>query len=184
MKIIVIRSEEGKITSKEELDKDMASVVKEVAERAFQEWDPSRSDFTVLRTKYDLEYSIPIDPDLLDVIEELGLEKEMQPPNKLIVKLPMVTISFDNEWIGESYYEKKMYIIAPRLDDNAVKQIEEYAIEATKEPKRLSGIEEEQLTLSEEELARLQEGLQEIEGGAEEGKKTKRRKRRSRKKSS
>jgi len=184
LKVVVIRSEEGKITNRQEIEGDIAIVVRNVAEQAFKEWDPSRSDFTVLRTKYDLEYSIPIDPDLLDAIEELGLEKEMQPPNKLIVKLPMITISFDNEWVGESYHEKKMYVIVPKLDDNAIKQVEEYAIEATKEPKRLSGLEEEQLTLSEEELARLQEGLQEIEGASEEGRKTRRRKKRSRNKSS
>ncbi len=182
LKILVIRSEEGNISEKSVIEsEDIYNVVKEYAEKAFQQWNPSTSDFTVLRTKYEYRVKLPIDPDLLDLIEELNLDKRME-LGELVIEVPLVTISYDNEWIGENYHEKRMYIVTPYLDSRFEEEIEKYAIDATKEAKSLAAIEGTEpatLTLSEEELRRLEEGLEEIE---ETEKKQKRKSRRRRKK--
>jgi hypothetical protein len=181
VKVLVVRSEEGKIVEKNILEGELADIAKTYAEKAFKEWDPARSDFTVLKSKYERRIQLPIDPDLLDAIEALNLEKRIE-PNELVVEIPLITISFDNEWIGENYHEKKMYIIVPYLDAGFEEEILRYAIDATREAKNLAALEGETggLTLSEEELKRLEEGLEEIEQA--EKKQKKRRSRRRKKK--
>jgi hypothetical protein len=176
VKILVIRSEEGKITKEEVVEGELPLITKKYAEEAFAEWDPGSSDFTVLRGKYELRFKLPIDPDLLDVIEELNLDKRIE-LNELVVEVPLITISFDNEWVGDNYYEKKMYVIVPHLGSEEVMQeIKNYAREATKEAKRLSDFAEPQISLSEEELRRLEEGLEELEKTEKPKKKRRRRK--------
>ncbi len=176
MKIAVIRSEEGKIVQAEVIEGEFPEAIKGYARRAFEEWDPGTSDFTVLKTTFEVRYRLPINADLVDVIRDLQLPM-MKEGNELIVQVPIATVSFDNIWINDAYHEKKMYIIAPYLDESEMEQLKGYAADATREPKRLdAGM---QFSLSEEELRRLEEGLAEME----QEEKPKRRRRR-RKKSS
>ena len=160
MKVLVIRADEGKLTSSEIIDGDYNAVAKEVIKRALEEWNPGESDLTAIRTKFELRYKLPIDPDLYDKIRDLNLEL-VREGNELIVNLPVLTISFDNAWLDDAYLDRRMYIVSIYLDDSAKQQLEEYAIEATKEPKRIDT--GQSITLGEEELRRLEEGLTEIE---------------------
>ncbi|ABM81105.1 DUF2286 domain-containing protein [Hyperthermus butylicus] len=181
-KVLVIRAEEGKIVSSDILDGDFAKIAKDVTARALTEWNPEESDLTALRTKLELRYPKPLPPEIADKILELSLKYSLE-GNDVIVNLPVLVVSFDNRWIDETtYLDKKIYVIALYLDDNAKKQLEEYAAEATKAPKSVEALTgAEQLTLSEEELRRLEEGLAEVE--EEETTKKTRRKRSRRKKS-
>jgi len=160
MKVLVIRADEGKLTSSEIIDGDYNAVAKEVIKIALEEWNPGESDLTAIRTKFELRYKLPIDPDLYDKIRDLNLEL-VREGNELIVNLPVLTISFDNAWLDDAYLDRRMYIVSIYLDDSAKQQLEEYAIEATKEPKRIDT--GQSITLGEEELRRLEEGLTEIE---------------------
>lgn len=160
MKVLVIRADEGKLTSSKIIDGDYNAVAKEVIKRALEEWNPGESDLTAIRTKLELRYKLPIDPDLYDKIRDLNLELARE-GNELIVNLPVLTISFDNAWLDDAYLDRRMYIVSIYLDDSAKQQLEEYAIEATKEPKRIDT--SQSITLGEEELRRLEEGLTEIE---------------------
>ncbi len=145
--------------------------------RALEEWNPENSDFTAIRTKFEVRYKLPINPELYDALQELGLEM-FREGNELVVNIPVLTISFDNAWLGDSYLDKRMYIVAPYIDDGEVQQLEEYLVDATKEPKKIQQ-ESEGLTLGEEEIRRLEEGLEEI---VEEQRPKKGRKRRKRSK--
>ncbi len=160
-KVIVVLSEEGNVKEKNVIEGSLDNVVRKVAEKALKMWDPLSSDFTVIKSFLELRYRLPIDPDLYDRLLELGLEM-MREGNELIVKLPVFTISFDNKWVDDTYMDRKMYVIAPVLDDESIAQIVEYASEATKAPKRVSGS-LEPLELDEEAIKRLEEGLGEAE---------------------
>ncbi|KSW12333.1 hypothetical protein CF15_06225 [Pyrodictium occultum] len=160
MKILVIRSDEGKLTRSDVVEGDFNTVAKDIVRKALEEWHPSESDLTALRTKFELRYKLPIDPDLYDKLVELNLEL-MREGNELVVNLPVLTISFDNAWLEDAYLDRRMYVISYYLDEAAKRQLEEYAIEATKEPKKMGG--EAQLSLGEEEIKRLEEGLEELE---------------------
>ncbi|BES81339.1 DUF2286 domain-containing protein [Pyrodictium abyssi] len=160
MKILVIRADEGKLVSSDVVEGDFSEVAKDIVRRALEEWNPAESDLTAIRTKFELRYKLPIDPDLYDKIMDLNLEL-IREGNELIVNLPVLTISFDNAWLDDAYLDKRMYIVSLYLDDAAKQQLEEYAVEATKEPKRIDT--GQPLSLGEEDLKRLEEGLEEIE---------------------
>ena len=179
VKVLVVRSEEGRIVSSEVVEKNLEEVAKDVARRALEEWSPGSSDFTVLRAKYEIRYKIPLsNPDIVDIVRELGLEAMREGQEFFVVQVPVYTISFDNAWMGDAYHDKKMYIVALYLDEESKRQIEEYAVEATREPKKLSP--EPQLAIGEAELKALEEGLRELE---EEEEKPRKRSRRRKKKS-
>lgn len=157
--VLVIRSVEGKIEDvKVYTDKSLEDVLREYGKKAIDEWNPALSDFTIMKTFYELRYKLPIDPDLYDVIEALELEM-MREGNELIVKLPVYTISFDNRWSGESYRDLKVYVVTYLIDENVKNQLVEYAAETTAREKSL----EPSVTLTEEQLQRLEEGLREAE---------------------
>ena len=157
--VLVIRSVEGKIEDvKIYTDRSLEDVLREYGKKALDEWNPMLSDFTIMRTFYELRYKLPIDPDLYDVIEALELEM-MREGNELIVKLPVYTISFDNRWSGENYRDLKVYVVTYLIDESVKNQLVEYAAETTAREKSL----EPSVTLTEEQLQRLEEGLREAE---------------------
>ncbi len=157
--VLVIRSVEGKIEDvKIYTDKSLEDVLREYGKKALDEWNPALSDFTIMKTFYELRYKLPIDPDLYDIIEALELEM-MREGNELIVKLPVYTISFDNRWSGDSYRDLKVYVVAYMIDESVKKQLLEYAAETTAREKSL----EPSVSLTEEQLQRLEEGLREAE---------------------
>ncbi len=160
-RVIVVRAEEGKLVEREEHSTvDIASIAKTVAQKALEMWNPRESDFTVIRSSLELRFKLPIKPELYDILEELNLPKSVEQASKeLYVQVPVYTISFDNTWEGDKYFDRKMYVVALVLDDNSAKQVEEYAIEATKAPKQLGS----ELQLDTEALRRLEEGLEEAE---------------------
>ena len=157
--VLVIRSVEGKIEDvKIHTDKSLEDVLREYGKKALDEWNPSLSDFTIMKTFYELRYKLPIDPDLYDIIEALELEM-MREGNELVVKLPVYTISFDNRWSGDSYRDLKVYVVTYLIDEKVKDQLVEYAAETTAREKTL----EPSVTLTEEQLQRLEEGLREAE---------------------
>jgi len=176
-KVVVIRADEGKITESKIVEDEMDKIVKGITRKALEEWEPSRSDLTVLHSRLELRFKKPLPPEVADAIFNLNLEYSFE-GNDVIINLPVLVVSFDNRWIDETKYEeKRIYVIAPYIDNNTVKQLEEYAKDTTKAPKDITSFAEgsSQLELGEEELRRLEEGLREVE---EEEKPRRRRRRR------
>ena len=160
-KIVVVKSVEGKIEDSRIVEGELTNIVKEIARKTLEEWDPERSDFTIIKARYELCYKLPISPDLYDIIDELNLEK-FREGNNLIVVVPVYTISFNNEWLEDKYHDKAIYVVTYYIDEKEKKRIEEYAAETTKAPKEFQQ-EDLGLTLTEEDIARLEAELEEEE---------------------
>jgi hypothetical protein len=162
-KVIIIRADEGKVTEKKIVEGDIDQIIKDVTRKAVEEWQPSLSDLTALHTKLELRYRKPLPPEVADAIFNLNLEYSLE-GNDVIVNLPVIVVSFDNRWIDESKYEeRRIYVVAPYVDEESTKQLEEYAKDVTSAPKNIMELtsEQSQLELGEEELKRLEEGLEE-----------------------
>jgi len=170
-----VRSEEGAIKESRVLEGSMESIVKDVALEALKEWDPSSSDFTVIKAKYELRYKLPLNPNLAKLITSLGLEYSRE-GREVVVQLPVYTISFDNAWLEDSYIDRKMYIVSLVLDDESKRQIEDYAVEATRGPKKIEAFTSTEISLGEEEIEALEEGLKELEEEKPKRKRSRRRK--------
>ncbi len=182
MKLLVVRSEDGKIVESRVVEGDLAQVAKQVAGKAMEEWDPATSDFTVLRVAFDLRYKLPLNPDLFDAIRDLGLEMERD-ADGVVVYVPVYTIGFDSRWMNDAYLERKMYVVTIYLDEEGKRQVEEYFARSTKEPKRVdSGTGE--LVITEDAMKSLEEGLKELEEEEKPKKSRGRRRKRSRAKKS
>ncbi len=181
--ILVVKSSEGRIEDTKIVeDKTMEEVLREYVKRAADEWNPQLSDFTVMKTFYELRYKLPIDPDLYDLAVMLNLDLEKE-GNEVILKLPVYTISFDNRWDGDTYRDLRVYVVTYLIDEKLKDQIVEYARETTSREKKLGM--ETSLEITPEQLQRLEEGLAEAEAVEQTGQSSsKKRRKRSRRKSS
>ncbi|MFP3144599.1 MAG: DUF2286 domain-containing protein [Caldisphaera sp.] len=142
MKVIIIRSEMGKIVSSELVEGELDQIIKKKSEDAMKEWNPEISDFIVLRDVRELELQLPLNPELVDILRNVGTLSRTS--EKAIARFPIYTISFENMMIGEdNYVEHKIYLISPYINDDIKTELEKEAVEITSEKTSPEGIEEE-----------------------------------------
>lgn len=142
-KVLVIRAEEGKVVESEVVEGDLTRVVKDVAARALEEWDPATSDFIVLREVRVVTLNLPIPGDLVDKLRMFGLRKSG--PNTAEFDITVYTISFDNILVSEEeggYLERKIYLVVPYVDDNLRAEFEAMAADIVTPKEPPEGIEE------------------------------------------
>lgn len=143
MKVIIIRSEMGKIISSEVTEGELDQIVKRKSEDAMKEWNPEISDFIVLRDVRELDLPLPLNPELVDILRNVGTLSRTS--EKAIVRFPIYTISFENMMIGEdNYVEHKIYLISPYINEDVKTELEKEAVEITTEKLAPEGIEEEE----------------------------------------
>lgn len=152
-KVVVIKSVEGKVESKEVVSGDIHEVVKQVVQRALSEWEPMFSDFVVIRDKYEVSLKLPLKPEEFERYKKFGLRKT--PDGYAVFDVPVYLISYDNEWRGDDYVDKKVYLVSLYVNDQVLSEMEEWAAEATKESPPAQGL----LEVTEEELKELEEEL-------------------------
>ncbi|MCE4602086.1 MAG: DUF2286 domain-containing protein [Desulfurococcales archaeon] len=141
VKVLVLRSEKGRITEKEVVEGDLLDVVRSVAKRALEEWDPANSDFIALKDLKEVELELPLRPDVVDLLREYG--SLARAGGKAVGQMPVFTISFDNMMVGEDkIIENKIYLIAPHLGEDIETELEAMAAEYTAEREEAPGIEE------------------------------------------
>ncbi len=165
-KVLVIRAEDGRVVQSIIEEGKIEDIVKNYARRALNEWEPIYSDFVVLRDKYEVRLKLPISPEQFEKFSKYGLERT--PDGYAVFSITIYTISFDNFWIEGSYQDRKMYLIAPYVDENIKKELEEAAAGSTLIQQTTMG--------SEADFSELEEELEELEE-EEKPKKTKRRRR-------
>jgi len=140
-RILIVRSEKGRIVESDVVEGRLTDVVKDTARRALEEWDPEMSDFVVLKDVKEVELELPIDPDLFDVLKEYG--GLVRKGSVALARLPVYTISFDNRMITEeSYVENKIYLVTLYINDDLKAQMEVEATSITSEKEAPEGIEE------------------------------------------
>ncbi len=167
-KVLVIRAEDGRVVQSVIEEGKIEDIVKNYARRALNEWEPIYSDFVVLRDKYEVRLKLPISPEQFEKFSKYGLERT--PDGYAVFSITIYTISFDNFWIEGSYQDRKMYLIAPYVDENIKKELEEAAAGSTL-------IQQTTMGGGEVDFSELEEELEELEE-EEKPKKTKRRRKR------
>ena len=143
MKVLVVRAEEGRVTESEVVEGELEEVVRRVAAKALEEWDPRVSDFIVIREVREVTLNLPIPGHLVDKLRPFGLRRKGS--NEAAFDLVVYTISFDNRLVSEeegSYIENKIYLIAPYIDDSLRAELEAQAAEIVTVKRPPEGIEE------------------------------------------
>jgi len=142
LKVLVIRSEEGKIVESRVVEGDFFQVVKDVTGEAYREWEPASSDFIVMRDFIEAEVDLPLDPQLFDFLREYG-ELAKSGSGKASIVFPFFTISFDNRMVDqENFIDRKVYVVAPYVNDDIRAELEAEAVRTTAPRGSPSGIQE------------------------------------------
>lgn len=136
-RIIVVRAEHGEVRESRIVDGDFQTVVRDVARRALEEWDPLASDFIVLKDVREIELEAP-----MGELAELGNIVELEVSEEGVrARFPVVTISFDNRMVSEDKYEEhKVYILAPYVSEELKTVVEAEAAEITSPVEEPGGI--------------------------------------------
>ena len=128
-KILVIRAEEGKVVEDNVIEGDMAETVRQVASRALREWEPRDSDFVIVREKYRVTVDLPLSSEDYDRYSKYGLRRTSG--GQAEFEIPVYLVSFANEWSGEDYRDRKIYVVAVYIDDKLRKEMADWAAEST-----------------------------------------------------
>ncbi|MEM1873649.1 MAG: DUF2286 domain-containing protein [Acidilobaceae archaeon] len=136
--MLVVRAEYGEVKESRVVEGDFERVVRDVVSRALEEWNPAKSDFIVLRDERVVEVE-SLDQALAESLRSAGALRELE--RGLSVRVPVVTVSFDNEMVSEERYEEhKIYIVTLYVSDDFKTEIEAEAAEITSAPEEPEGI--------------------------------------------
>ncbi len=125
-RVLVIRSEEGKILESRVVEGEFYSVLKEVTRSLIDLWDAANSGFVVLKDYKVFEAPLPLDPEVYDLVRRYGSPSRKK--DKALLTVPVYTISYDyREGAGEQYSERKLCIVTLYLDETQKELLEEDA---------------------------------------------------------
>lgn len=139
MKILIIKSENGKITSEKVMDGEIGKVLREVAKEALEEWNELTSDFIIMHDMEEVRIPLPLKPDLYESIKNFLVGKDKK---EAIAKIPVYVISYENEWKESDFQDKKVYVVSYYINDEIKKSIIEDATQITSEHKEIEEEEE------------------------------------------
>jgi hypothetical protein len=132
VRVLVLKSESGKVTSDYLEDGNIGEVVRKTAEKALKEWNEFSSDFIIMRDSQEAKLPLPLKPDLYEKVKNFLSGKDK---TSAILKLPVFIISFDNQWKEENFQDKKVYVVSYYVTEELKKELIDYASEVTSEEK-------------------------------------------------
>jgi hypothetical protein len=147
MKIIVLKSEDGKITSDETVEGEIGKVVKDTASKALGEWNEDSSDFIIIKDFHEVRIPLPLNPKLYETLKKFPMSKQEK---TAVIRIPSYVISFDNVWMENDSIDRKVYVVSYFLDDKTKQELMEDAMKLTS-PERESQDNEDIGEIEEEE---------------------------------
>jgi len=133
--LIVIRAEEGRVEESLVFDARLEETVKDIAKHAMEEWDPSRSDFIVVKDNLEVTVTGELVEEVAAELEEQGRIVRSESGVKALI--PVYYISFDTEMVDDdNYIDRKIYLIAPLVYSGLKDELEAHAAQLTSPPSR------------------------------------------------
>lgn len=132
--IAIFWSENGAIKSVEKVEGELSQAIKRAVLKSMEDWDVTKSDLMVMRDLYPVSVKLPLTKEQYERYSGYNLRRA---GGEATFEVPVYFISYENEWRGESYVDRKVAVVAPIVDDFVEKAIFELAENATKEPEEL-----------------------------------------------
>ena len=149
--ILILDSEHGSIKDTRVVKADnLWNVVKDEAKKLIDLWEPSFSDFVIIKENYEISLSLPLTKEQFEKYSKFNIRRSRE--GYALVNIPVYIISYDNEWIEDDYLDKKVRIITYYVDEEYVEEIKSWAEQITKGMRR-----EFRIELTEEDLEHLEE---------------------------
>lgn len=117
---VVAKISKGAVLNKEVVNKDVFNAVKDVAAELLKSWDPTASDFIVLRDFYSVSYPAPLPRELLEKVRKYS-PKRIE--DKVEVTLPIFEIVYGAQWAGENLQVGDATVVFPYIDDATTDEI-------------------------------------------------------------
>ncbi len=130
---IIIYVENNNVSKKETAKGDTASVVKDLAKKLIEEWDPpNASDFIVLKDQYP-PIKLPLPPLSKELMDKLSRFDIKRVGNEAEASLPVYEITYSNKWEEETFKAERLIVISPFINDEVTTQITDAVINALNE---------------------------------------------------
>ncbi|ABL87993.1 conserved hypothetical protein [Pyrobaculum islandicum DSM 4184] len=133
---VVAKISKNSVVSKEVVNKDVTEAVKEIAVELLKSWNPTSSDFIILRDFYSVSYPAPLAKELLEKVRKYS-PKRIE--DRVEVTLPIYEIFYEARWAGESLQVDNATVVFPYIDDVTTEEVLKGVLTG------LSGVEEEEL---------------------------------------
>lgn len=148
--ILIVKAEDGRVVGSKIVRGELLSTVKEIANNVLREWDPKSSDYVIVRDKYEVSLKLPLSKEQFKKFSKFDLRRT--PDGYAVFEIPVYFISYENEWRGDDYLDKKVYVVSLFIDEKVKGEIEEWASESTRGESRRVEFE-----ITEEELKEIEE---------------------------
>ena len=146
--VLIIRAEEGKVRESKVVKGEITSILKEIVKKTAELWDPDSSDFVVIKDKYEVSLKLPLSREEYERYSRFNLRRTSD--GYAVFDIPVYVVSFDNEWQGDDYYDRKIYLISLYVNEDVRRDLESWAIDSTTKKSSSELIELEELELEEE----------------------------------
>ncbi|MGC8596366.1 MAG: DUF2286 domain-containing protein [Thermocladium sp.] len=127
---VIIYVENNNIAKKEVLKGGVSTVVKDLAKKLIEEWDPNASDFIVLKDQYPVKLALPLSKELMDKLSSFDIKRV---GNEAEASLPVYEITYSNKWEEETFKAERLIVISPFINDEVTTQITDAVINALNE---------------------------------------------------
>lgn len=127
---VIIYVENNNIAKKEVLKGDVSTVVKDLAKKLIEEWDPNASDFIILKDQYPVKLPLPLSKELMDKLSSFDIKRV---GNEAETSLPVYEITYSNKWEEETFKAERLIVISPLINDEITTQITDAVINALNE---------------------------------------------------
>jgi hypothetical protein len=127
---VIIYVENNNIAKKEVLKGDVSTVVKDLAKKLIEEWDPNASDFIILKDQYPVKLPLPLSKELMDKLSSFDIKRV---GNEAEASLPVYEITYSNKWEEETFKAERLIVISPLINDEITTQITDAVINALNE---------------------------------------------------
>lgn len=117
---VVAKISKNTIVKKEVVGRDVVEVVKDVAIELLKSWDPTSSDFIILRDFYSVSYPAPLSKDLYEKLKKYS-PKRIE--DRVEVTLPVFEIVHGAEWAGESLQVGDATVVFPYINDTTTEEV-------------------------------------------------------------
>ncbi|MEM4603964.1 MAG: DUF2286 domain-containing protein [Pyrobaculum sp.] len=117
---VVAKISKNTIVKKEVVSRDVVEVVKDVAIELLKSWDPTSSDFIILRDFYSVSYPAPLSKDLYEKLKKYS-PKRIE--DRVEVTLPVFEIVHGAEWTGESLQVGDATVVFPYINDITTEEV-------------------------------------------------------------
>lgn len=117
---VVAHISKNSVVKREVVNKDVVEAVKGVAAELLKAWDPTTSDFIVLRDYYSVSYPAPLTRELLEKIRRFSPKRV---ENRVEVALPVYEIIHGAQWSGEGINVGEAVVVFPYVDDATTDEV-------------------------------------------------------------